>query len=83
VERIFAASDRASAMAIIEDPRYAGKTGYWNQIVGTRGFKGEKTMNAHSLVNEHFEIIATPDRAPKEKKEKPVVVLDTNLFEGS
>jgi len=80
VERIFAAPDRASAMAIIEDPKYAGKTGYWNQIVGTRGFKGEKTMNAHSQANKHLEIVATPD-APKEKKEKPVVVLDTNLFE--
>jgi hypothetical protein len=82
VERIFAAPDRTSAMAIIEDSKYAGKTGYWNQIVGTRGFKGEKTMNAHSQANKHLEIVATPD-APKEKKEKPVVVLNTNLFEGS
>ena len=35
----------------------------------------------HGKVNEHFEIVATPDRAPKEKKEKPVTVLNANLFE--
>jgi len=55
VEEIFSAPDRASAMAVIERPAYTGKTGYWNQIVGTRGFKGKNTTNSHSQFNALFE----------------------------
>jgi hypothetical protein len=55
VESIFAAPDRDSAMAIIEKPCYASKNGYWNQIVGTRGFKGKKTVNANTQFNALFE----------------------------
>lgn len=55
VEEIFSAPDKASAMEIIERPAYAGKTGYWNQIIGTRGFKGKNTTNARTMVNALFD----------------------------
>jgi len=55
VEEIFSAPDKASAMAVIERPGYTGKNGYWNQIVGTRGFKGKNTTNSHSQFNALFE----------------------------
>ena len=54
VEEIFSAPDKASAMAIIERPAYTSKTGYWNQIVGTRGFKGKNTTNHKSRFNALF-----------------------------
>ncbi len=54
VEEIFSAPDKASAMAVIERPGYTGKTGYWNQIVGTRGFKGKNTTNSKSRFNALF-----------------------------
>jgi len=57
VERIFAAPTKQAALDIIDDPKYARKTGYWNQIVGTRGFKGEKTTNANTLFNHLFEYV--------------------------
>ena len=56
VEEIFSAPDKASAMAIIERPAYTNKTGYWNQIVGTRGFKGKNTTNSHSQFNALFDV---------------------------
>ena len=55
VEEIFSAPDKASAMAVIERPGYTSKTGYWNQIVGTRGFKGKNTTNPRSQFNALFE----------------------------
>jgi hypothetical protein len=57
VERIFAAPTKQASMDIIEDPKYAGKTGYWNQIVGTRGFKGKKTVNANTMFSQHFDVM--------------------------
>ena len=54
VEEIFSAPDKASAMAVIERPAYTSKTGYWNQIVGTRGFKGKNTTNHKSRFNALF-----------------------------
>jgi len=54
VEEIFSAPDKASAMAVIERPAYTSKTGYWNQIVGTRGFKGKNTTNHNSRFNALF-----------------------------
>jgi hypothetical protein len=50
VESIFAAPDRDTAEAIIE--QYSS---YWMQIVGTRGFKGKKTMNARTQFNALFD----------------------------
>ena len=41
-------------MAVIERPAYTNKTGYWNQIVGTRGFKGKNTTNHRSQFNALF-----------------------------
>jgi len=51
VDEIFATPDRAKSEAIIE--RYSR---YWMDIVGTRGFKGKKTMNAHTQFNALFEV---------------------------
>jgi len=55
VDRIFAAPDKQSAIDIINTPMYSSKLGYWNQIIGTRGFKGKKATNAHSMFNVLFE----------------------------
>jgi hypothetical protein len=49
VEAIFAAPDRQTAEDIIES-----YSSYWMQIVGTRGFKGKKTMNARTQFNALF-----------------------------
>jgi hypothetical protein len=54
VESIFAAPDRATAESIIE--HYSS---YWMQIVGTRGFKGKKTMNARTQFNALFDFDET------------------------
>jgi hypothetical protein len=50
VQAIFAADTRAESEAIIE---YYDE--YWMEIVGTRGFKGKKTKNSHTLFNALFE----------------------------
>jgi hypothetical protein len=57
VERIFAAPTKQAAMDIIDTPMYASPVGYWSQIIGTRGFKGKKATNAHSMFNNLFEIV--------------------------
>jgi hypothetical protein len=46
VEAIFAAPDRATSEAIIEQ-----YDTYWTEIVGTRGFKGKKTRNSNTMYN--------------------------------
>jgi hypothetical protein len=51
VEAIFAAPDRDTAEAIIE--LYSN---YWMEIVGTRGFKGKKTLNARTQFNALFDL---------------------------
>ena len=50
VEAIFAAPTREDSEAIIE--HYSS---YWMEIVGTRGFKGKKAMNARTQFNALFE----------------------------
>jgi len=50
VEAIFAAPDRDTAEAIIEQ-----YDRYWMEIVGTRGFKGKKTKNARTQFNALFD----------------------------
>jgi hypothetical protein len=50
VEAIFAAPTREESEAIIEH-----YNGYWMEIVGTRGNKGKKTMNASTQFNVLFE----------------------------
>ena len=54
VDAIFATSDRKEAEAIIEH-----YDRYWMDIVGTRGFKGDKAKNAHSQFNTLFTIEET------------------------
>lgn len=52
VDAIFATPNRAEAEAIIE---HYNK--YWMDIVGTRGFKGKKTMNANTQFNALFDVV--------------------------
>ena len=52
VDAIFAAPDRASAETIIEH-----YDSYWMDIPGTRGFKGKKTKNSHTMFNQLFETV--------------------------
>ena len=53
VDRIFSASTKEDSLA--EIGKYGGDTGYWTEIVGTRGFKGKKTVNANTQFNALFE----------------------------
>jgi len=55
VEAIFAAPDRATSEAIIE--MYSS---YWMEIVGTRGFKGKKALNARTQFGMLFDLEETP-----------------------
>jgi hypothetical protein len=75
VESIFAAPDRATADAIIEQ-----YDSYWMEIVGTRGFKGKKAKNARTMANKHVHIEGNlaKDKPAKKEKTKP----DLSLFEG-
>ena len=50
VEAIFSAPDQDSANSIIE--HYSS---YWMEIIGTRGFKGKKTVNSNTMFNALFE----------------------------
>jgi len=50
VEAIFAAPDRTTAEDIIEE-----YSSYWMEIVGTRGFKGKKALNARTQFNALFD----------------------------
>lgn len=50
VEAIFSASTREESEAII---KYYQK--YWMDIIGTRGFKGKKALNANTMFNKLFE----------------------------
>jgi len=52
VEAIFATSDRSESEAIIEN-----YSRYWMDIIGTRGFKGKKTVNANTMFNQHFGVV--------------------------
>jgi hypothetical protein len=62
VEAIFAAPDRDTSEAIIE--KYSR---YWMEIVGTRGFKGKKTVNANTQFNALYSI--EPAESTVEKTE--------------
>lgn len=66
VEQIFAAPDRATAESIIE--KYSS---YWMQIVGTRGFKGKKTLNSRTQFNTLFDVVDnnTPEPVQSEHSE--------------
>jgi hypothetical protein len=64
VDAIFATSDKQESLDIIE--HYSR---YWMDIIGTRGFKGDKTMNAHSQFNSLFEFVE-PEAEETERDEK-------------
>ena len=51
VEAIFATNDRAESEAIIES-----YSRYWMDIIGTRGFKGKKAMNANTQFSALFDV---------------------------
>ena len=51
VDKIFSQRDRKRSLAIIE---HYNK--YWNRIIGTRGFTGKRTVNAHSQFNSLFAV---------------------------
>jgi hypothetical protein len=80
VERIFAAPTKQAALDIVNADKYARPKGYWEQIVGTRGFKGEKTTNSFTMANHHLEIEGSV-KVDKVKKESPKPILLPNLFE--
>jgi hypothetical protein len=72
VEAIFAAPDRQTAEAVIEN-----YSSYWMQIVGTRGFKGKKTMNATTMFNALF----TTDDEEDDEPELNVESLDNLSYD--
>jgi hypothetical protein len=72
VEAIFAAPDRETAEAVIES-----YSSYWMQIVGTRGFKGKKTLNARTQFNALFDL-EEPEVA---ETEDDSVQLDTTALD--
>jgi len=51
VEAIFATNDRSESEAIIES-----YSRYWMDIIGTRGFKGKKAMNANTQFSALFDV---------------------------
>jgi hypothetical protein len=80
VERIFAAPTKQAAMDIIDTPMYASPVGYWSQIIGTRGFKGKKATNAHSMFNNLFEIAETvEDEVDSMSEDKAENIMQSHL----
>jgi len=75
VESIFAAPDRATAEAIIEQ-----YDNYWMEIVGTRGFKGKKAKNARTMAAKLVTIEGNLSKDKPVKKEQPKPVLNPELF---
>lgn len=71
VESIFAAPDKESADSIIE--KYST---YWMEIVGTRGFKGKKTLSARPKFNELFEYVDDDDGLSEDEVEFDQNALD-------
>lgn len=77
VEAIFAAPDRETSEAIIEQ-----YDNYWMEIVGTRGFKGKKAKNSRTMANKHIDIEANLSDDKKVKPAPPKPLLTSLLFEG-
>ena len=65
VEAIFAAPDRDTAEEIIE-----AYSNYWMEIVGTRGFKGKKTMNGNTNFNKNF-VYEDSESEPESNEDEP------------
>ena len=77
VEAIFAAPDRATSEAIIEQ-----YNSYWMEIVGTRGFKGKKALNSNTKFNEHIEFEGNLTKDKPSKKKVTKVEFNPSLFES-
>ena len=75
VESIFSAPTKEDSLEIIE---YYSK--YWMEIVGTRGFKGKKALNAHTMASEHVIIEGNLARDKPVKKEQAKPILNPDLF---
>jgi len=72
VEAIFSAPDRDTAESIIE--HYSS---YWMEIVGTRGFKGKKAMNARTQFSALFDYEQTDvDHEPTDAVDLHTDALD-------
>lgn len=71
VEAIFAADTRQEAEDIIE--LYSG---YWMEIIGTRGFKGKKTVNANTMFNALFDFVEDDDGVSEDEVELSESNLD-------
>jgi hypothetical protein len=77
VDAVVAAPDRDTANAIIE--HYSR---YWMNIIGTRGNKGLKTINAGTMADELIEFEGALQAKP-EKKEKKKPVINESIFDLS
>ena len=75
VESIFAAPTQADSLEII---KYYSK--YWMEIVGTRGFKGKKALNAHTMAGKLVDINGNLAKDKPTKKEKLKPILNPDLF---
>jgi len=56
IEKIFTAPDRSSAEAIIEE-----YSGYWMEIIGTRGLKGKKALSGRPMFAQLFTTVDEED----------------------
>ena len=77
VESIFSAPDRATAESIVE--HYSA---YWMEIVGTRGFKGKKTMNANTMFSNLFAVVDSSDTDEKDLNSNSLDKLEEDLKES-
>ena len=75
MERIFSATTKEDSLAEIK--KYGGDDGYWTEIVGTRGFKGKKAVNARTQYNTlfSFEEIQV-DQQPDDSVQLDTTALD-------
>lgn len=76
VESIFAAPTREDAEAIIE---HYDK--YWMDIVGTRGFKGKKTRNSHTMFNALFESVNEDEDIEEMSEDEAETIMHAHLEE--
>jgi len=75
VDRIFRAPTKSAAMAVIEDPKYSRKSGYWNQIIGTRGIKGQNITSSEVMAEKHCELDIDTSKV---KCQRDTVIPDLN-----
>jgi hypothetical protein len=61
VDRVFAARDRQKSLAIIDE-----HANIWQQIIGTRGFTGDRAVNSQVMFNQLFDVGDKPDANPDE-----------------